>query len=891
MLDLKKLFYLFIFLVSVSFVSGGVSINPIQVESGDFININIALNNYDSVIHFYDIAENLIYAIDLGCNDSCSESAAISYSLHPDIFGSGFYKVAVYSNDENKWIFDSFEVVVTKCSDGTLIGQCSSDLRYCEDTGELRDINCIVCGCSSGYECSSGGECIIDIPIGPNKKIESLYSDKKVFLASNKDWKEFLPFVSVTTWTGNENCKKGYGTPSDVCVYPTFVYHEELHYGLFRFDIDSIIDFMQKYYPTEVAIIGETPSELDNLLVASPSFGVGLDLDQINRINTSDYLFYWESFDKVVYVEDDYELALLASTYSSLINAPLIIQGTLYDSSEVLFGREIICVGDVVPSDGVCNEKYSLIELRKKYKESTNTDKVILVNPTDWENYYYDGFYASKSDWFYELYSKTSLMSPILASSKHELLLSTMKTDYLEIDEFLESELQGINYLTIMGSTYVIPHKKDRNTIMGNILGYEFGWALDASHYADITGDNDPDMAVGRIAGVSSSDISSYVARSLFYNSFSKTDNVKFMASSFGGILAQYVHAAVNVFLQTDYNVKESTTDIESFDFSSIEWENQDLIFYVDHGNYNWAGIYSYNIPALDNSLVFVAACLTVSTYESYSFWARAIRKGAIGYIGATSTTALNFNYFELLNKVYRDDFPTIGDAFKEGYSSGDMVAMTTLIGDPTFDINPSYRIKDDVSSDLCSVIGYPCLGNDWCCNGLECSWFVCEDCKLDDVFCLKDGDCCVDECKMLECGLRNNGELCVFDNDCVSDRCSFFTCKDCKDDDNGCLLDGECCDGGCNVFECGLRDNGESCVFDSDCVSDRCSFFECKSCNVDDLCLADRDCCNDCDFDTTSVANCCCTGSIFELNLWCGCSISKCGSWTLYGPLSHCDG
>ncbi|MBU1129651.1 MAG: hypothetical protein KJ949_03410, partial [Nanoarchaeota archaeon] len=97
------------------------------------------------------------------------------------------------------------------------------------------------------------------------------------------------------------------------------------------FDIDSSIYFMQQFNTEKVTIIGETPQELDNLLIAEPELGAGINQNQIKRIKTEDYLSYWESYKDVVHVEDNYELGLMASTYASLLNAPLIIQGTNLD--------------------------------------------------------------------------------------------------------------------------------------------------------------------------------------------------------------------------------------------------------------------------------------------------------------------------------------------------------------------------------------------------------------------------------------------------------------------------------------------------------------------------------------------------------------------------------
>ncbi len=390
---------------------------------------------------------------------------------------------------------------------------------------------------ASGLTCQSG-TCgapvpLPSIPIGQNKKTESLYSNKEVFLVSDSDWKNVLPFVSAAVWTEGSEVKK----------YPFLIYHEEnlgdieeisltnnmfsvnlvaglmttsglwdesctgdsqylkviglektlekilFHVGediplkvtikncatiqknidkleievqdeydlnyvgyninylgenlgvlnpeetkevyvvlTFRgedFDVDSIIYFMQQYSPSEVTIIGDTNQELDNLLVTSQHLGAGLQQSQIKRISTLDYISYWESFNKVVYVQEDYELSLLASTYASLINSPLIIKGSKLDSTEIFSGREIICMGDVTPAGSSCSETYDLDSLRQKYKTETNTDKVILVNPEDYSSFYSASFCPEKSySCIHNLYYKDSLIAPILASARQELLLS-----------------------------------------------------------------------------------------------------------------------------------------------------------------------------------------------------------------------------------------------------------------------------------------------------------------------------------------------------------------------------------------------------------------------------------------------------------------------------------
>ncbi len=213
-------------------------------------------------------------------------------------------------------------------------------------------------------------------------------------------------------------------------------------------DVDSIIYFIQQYSPGLVSIIGETPQELDDLLIAEPEHGAGLQLNQLKRIAPIDYLSYWQNFEDVVYVEDNYELALLASAYASLINAPLIIQGTGSDTPDVFSNRNVICVGAVIPDGSSCGEEYDINGMQQAYLNKTNTTKIILTNPDDLDIYGQDILRPDKTpETIHELYSKTSLAAPILASAKHELIVPD-KTNYFEnvdtnINYFFENNYYG----------------------------------------------------------------------------------------------------------------------------------------------------------------------------------------------------------------------------------------------------------------------------------------------------------------------------------------------------------------------------------------------------------------------------------------------------------------
>jgi hypothetical protein len=217
---------------------------------------------------------------------------------------------------------------------------------------------------------------------------------------------------------------------------PTFVFQNPIPSG---FDIDSVINFMQQYGADKVTIIGNTPQEIDNLLITQPELGAGVSQENIQRISVKNYLDYWESYKDVVYVENNYTKALMASTYASLLNAPLIIQGTKSEYDINFERKNIICIGS---TNRRCDENYNLEQLQQKYIDKTNTDKVILVNPDDLDISVAEWFQPDKSiNPIYEIYSKTSLASPILASAKHEVVLSTTARDYEDIDIFIEEKL------------------------------------------------------------------------------------------------------------------------------------------------------------------------------------------------------------------------------------------------------------------------------------------------------------------------------------------------------------------------------------------------------------------------------------------------------------------
>jgi len=493
-----------------------------------------------------------------------------------------------------------------------------------------------------------------------------------------------------------------------------------------NFDADSIIYFLQQYSPNKVTIVGESPEEVDNLLIAEQDFGAGLEESQIQRINLEDYLSYWQKIGQIVYVEDNYEKALLASTYASLINSPLIIKGTELDDIEdcgtetcIFDNQNIILIGNVpCPKTAFYCEMYSLEKLQEKYVKLTGTTKTMLVNPQDLEikDLFINGINTKISE-INSFSTKTSLAAPFLASAKHEILLSVNKQDYINVNSFFKGKLSslGLNpeYLTIVATPNAISYR-------GNPID---GAAADTAVYANLDSDVYPDLAVGRVMGLTTSDVSSYISRVLFYDDLEKTENLKFVA---GGLTTEETEKrpldAANLlakkFKDAGYDSRCSInineygcgTDrdcpisYESYEckkgYEPLDWIDQSFIAWIDHGQNTAAGIGSWDLPYLKSSVMFSKACATCAVagnsneVDKETFCNVAIRKGAIAYIGnIAGSDSGDWKVAGFLNGVYYNELP-VGHAFKNSFNGYEYQRTTVLVGDPTLKIDVPYKLN-----------------------------------------------------------------------------------------------------------------------------------------------------------------------------------------------------
>ncbi|MFH1225563.1 MAG: C25 family cysteine peptidase [Candidatus Diapherotrites archaeon] len=490
------------------------------------------------------------------------------------------------------------------------------------------------------------------------------------------------------------------------------------------FDAESAMYFMRQYPPQRLTIAGETPQDLDNLLMLDSEYGARLTEGQVQRISPADYFAYWKAFDTVVLTDyDNYEAALLASAYASYINAPLIFVngGNLDEYKNVIGGRHVIIVGQAdsatqsyINSNSAGAEQYSLEQMQKKYAELTNTNKLILVNPDDLDIKEvlddYDGYGIYSHIHVYEIYGRNSLAAPFLASAKHELILSTRSANYMDVDAFIDSSIEAlgadVEYLTIVASP--------------NAIGMDYldeggdYYAADAWFYSK-TKDGDPllDLAVGRIFGVTVADTSAYVVRSMFYDETLQNEESMLITM---GRTDQTAPAEVYAFGKVMSSAGYATVVIPEGEGPNMlnphmkpeHWKDKFFTIYRDHGGTTWAGIDAHEIPYLDNSFITTMACLTCTFkyYFKYSFCANAIRQGAIGFIGATDSSG-GVNMDGQIAEIFANG-STTGEAFRNSKNAGIVLDAATLtqgniednssgwyllIGDPTMKVRTAHTL------------------------------------------------------------------------------------------------------------------------------------------------------------------------------------------------------
>lgn len=477
----------------------------------------------------------------------------------------------------------------------------------------------------------------------------------------------------------------------------TFTFQSQFHTAFASGrDFMSSIFFLQDYDPSSIVAVGGLPVELETGLREA-----GIDMSKISSVAFDDLTQYWQESQSVVYVEDIYTSALVASTYASLLNAPLVIQGGRFDRTDFLDHKTLMCVGDVGDRAEDCTETYSVSALQERYIALTGTNKMLITNPRDLDEFalgqYYSSAFGQSSDYYnWDLFGKNSFSAAILASAKHEAIFPVMGQSVDETDAFIKQKanlFDNLKFLTIVAGPHFIP------MTYGSLIqsaGYHKAifFSADLEKYAQFdVANNALELATGRILGLSSADSSATVARTIFYDQTLKNANRVVFLTAGPSIPKDvvYSYGLKQIFevlgYETEYGESEGTINLSPL------IQDAALTMYAGHGGpTGLVGV--HGVPRTNSMFLFTLACSACAYDQMYQgkadlFCFQILRRGSIG-IFSDVDSATGFNFIAFLSQVYSSQKSTIGESvatiLDRGYTH-------VLIGDPTLQLAAPHKL------------------------------------------------------------------------------------------------------------------------------------------------------------------------------------------------------
>lgn len=462
---------------------------------------------------------------------------------------------------------------------------------------------------------------------------ESLVENKEVFVISDENWEDVLAFLPA------------------VQNHPYLIVHNSN--GVL--DIDSAIYFIEDYDPSRITLIGDFGS-------AQNYFE---DYAEVNAIELVDTLEYWEGFDSVVYASSNYESSLISAPLAAFKEVPFVVEGSIFDREEVFENRIVYLVdGTQCPDLAESCVEMDSLDVQEELLSFVDREKLILVDPSDIDaEQSLDGFESAISgEPIEDGLSKDSLAAVVLAVQKEELLLpigfSTVSSTQNDIEDFIDSLNLEPEYLTIVSNpNFIHQASYDEES--------ETYYELDNSHYGDLNGDQLVDLKVGRIYGVTSTDTSSTIARSIYYDELGVSDNASLLwAPDFIQMLS-LTYELESWLQRAGYDPtvhSKGNMDCESWEecFRDLEFdlkealENQFLVVYQSHGSTS-GGLMNFNTSSLrdedirlNSSIVMTSACSTCAYAKTNSpdnlFCLNMLRRGAVAYFGAVEDSSSNID-------------------------------------------------------------------------------------------------------------------------------------------------------------------------------------------------------------------------------------------------------
>ena len=284
------------------------------------------------------------------------------------------------------------------------------------------------------------------IPSNNNRKNAERYTKDTVFMVpirGEDDWEAVLTFLPVAIWKGSaedevwcnmvfKNQKDGFPyTPK--CAYPLIGYYTD---GT-NFDMDSPLHFLEQYGAKRIVHVGPPSPKLRGLLGKYATEGlVETSIDQV--------FDYWGKYDEIVFVKDDYALAMQAAQYAAYRNAPLVIEGGSLPKG---YKGALTCIGAV--PEGVACDVLTEEEVIQMIISLTGSDKALILNPNDRKRSFSEDFelVTKKGGKVSGLYWYDSAAGAYLATAKEEIIVPVPLEKSYSISEM--EKLGGIERFTI----------------------------------------------------------------------------------------------------------------------------------------------------------------------------------------------------------------------------------------------------------------------------------------------------------------------------------------------------------------------------------------------------------------------------------------------------------
>ena len=530
----------------------------------------------------------------------------------------------------------------------------------------------------------------------------SRYQDGDVFVAAADSLDSAMMMVPLAV------IADGSASPK---LHPFFVYHRD---GA-SWDADSLLNFLAHYDAKRVVAAAGLPTDLGSLLQ-----GKGY---AVKTISATEAHAYWSSLSRVVYAAGPAEVLYAAAFMAASSNAPLIVKGSAPDSSAGLAGKEVLLVNATCPAGAAkCTTLAAAgdsASLRAMLLSAGTApcSRVLAFNPTDLgkssiplaETMTTE--HGSKT--VNTLFGQSSLMAPYLAVARRELLLpiNSSSKDYKVYDAAIKDTVtacaaKGVatGYLTILASPYQIPYQLQYTWEVQSRLN-----SLDTRVYANTDQDPFVELAVGRIMGLTVTDVSALINRSLFYSDLKVKQNAlyHFPIYSTNGIDGASIGKFYGkVMPQSGFGYTQST-GLGSVTASMLQ--DAAVFLFAGHGNVNGLenGLTSGSLQgtALPPLIVLQKACSTCNFEGAGSkaqlFCLQLARHGAMLVLGSTDDTPYSHEEQTLL-WVELMEGKTIGEAFKNTINKGAAILdlnlghvsgpekwaifyLSIILGDPLF--------------------------------------------------------------------------------------------------------------------------------------------------------------------------------------------------------------